>query len=664
PDMCTAGGLYLQNGSRFYVDCGLHPEMCTPECTSPRDAVRYIEAGHRILGSLASAVESAGGPGTEILCFRCNVDYSGSQSTWGCHESYLHRISQDELQPQIVPHLVSRLIYTGAGGFNPLSPGLEFMLSPRMAHFHRVVTENSTSERGIWHEKSDPLSADFSRLHVLCGESLCSNTAAYLKLGATALIVAMADAGLSPGTAVQLADPLAALHSVAADVSCKRKLRMADGRSLSAIEIQRRYLEQAESHLGAGFMPDWAPEVCRQWRAILNDLEDGLGSVEHTLDWAIKLALYANRARALGVRWEELPLLNQVIVQAAAVLGADKETGTASGLERAFAPGQAIPREIAEFEPVLQLRGLGWQDLRNLRGSRGKFLEIDTRFGQLGPKGIFETLDRAGVLNHRVAGIDNTDQAETEPPPTGRARIRGRVVQRLADVESVQCEWQCIVNYSQRQVLDLSDPFAQEELWSPLHPGDATDKRMSRRLGQLFNLEAGPGYAEGESPYARRQDAADRILSGDFAGAETLLRRLLEESFMLPSTRCHLARVLLMTDREPEAREHISQAWAIRGQASHYVVPRILFFQCVFAMFDGLDITSLVAQIDAALREPDPHMDWIVQPMIDHLRLRLGETNFQLLTALGKALSDASAMPGLDEFPQWRNAVNTGAVPA
>ena len=31
PDMCTAGGLYLQNGSRFYVDCGLHPEMCTPE---------------------------------------------------------------------------------------------------------------------------------------------------------------------------------------------------------------------------------------------------------------------------------------------------------------------------------------------------------------------------------------------------------------------------------------------------------------------------------------------------------------------------------------------------------------------------------------------------------------------------------------------------------
>jgi len=75
------------NGSRFYVDCGLHPEICTPECSDPWDAVRYIQAGHRTLFDLVSLVGSANWPGAAIMSFRCNVDYGGSHSTWGCHEA-------------------------------------------------------------------------------------------------------------------------------------------------------------------------------------------------------------------------------------------------------------------------------------------------------------------------------------------------------------------------------------------------------------------------------------------------------------------------------------------------------------------------------------------------------------------------------------------------
>jgi len=92
---------------------------------------------------------------------------------------------------------------------------------------------------------------------------------------------------------------------------------------------------------------------------------------------------------------------------------------------------------------------------------------------------------------------------------------------------------------------------------------------------------------------------------------------------MMPSTLCHLARVLLMTDREEEAREQIRQAWAIRGEASNYVVPRILFFQSVYAIFDGVDFTALVARIRTALDAPGSHNDWTSVPMIDHLRSRL-----------------------------------------
>ena len=44
-----SSGVYLQNGSRLYIDCGLHPELSTPECTNPWDAVRYVRAGEHIL---------------------------------------------------------------------------------------------------------------------------------------------------------------------------------------------------------------------------------------------------------------------------------------------------------------------------------------------------------------------------------------------------------------------------------------------------------------------------------------------------------------------------------------------------------------------------------------------------------------------------------------
>jgi proteasome accessory factor A len=154
-----------------------------------------------------------------------------------------------------------------------------------MTHFRRLVTESSTTGRGIWHEKSESLCAGFERLHVLCGESLCSETATFLKVGVTALIVAMADAGLAPGSAVQLADPLRALHSVAGDVTCRKPLKMADGSSKTAIEIQRHYLEQAEAHAGTGAMPAWAADVCRRWRAVLDQLEEGPVAVKKTLDW-------------------------------------------------------------------------------------------------------------------------------------------------------------------------------------------------------------------------------------------------------------------------------------------------------------------------------------------------------------------------------------------
>ena len=89
PDL-SSSGMFLENGARLYLDCGLHQEYATPECSNPWDVVRHIEAGHRTMLNLISSIPLAKVADTEIGCYRINVDYSGTGSTWGCHESYLH----------------------------------------------------------------------------------------------------------------------------------------------------------------------------------------------------------------------------------------------------------------------------------------------------------------------------------------------------------------------------------------------------------------------------------------------------------------------------------------------------------------------------------------------------------------------------------------------
>jgi predicted Zn-dependent protease len=188
----------------------------------------------------------------------------------------------------------------------------------------------------------------------------------------------------------------------------------------------------------------------------------------------------------------------------------------------------------------------------------------------------------------------------------------------------------------------------------PEHPDTLSSVN---NLAALLNSKA--KSAEEQERLARRQDALNRFLIGDYSGAEALLRELQQERFEVPGAHCHLARVLLLMGRNEEARQQVNHAWAAREEAPAYVVPRILFFQCVLKMLDAEDTAAIVGQIKAALRAPDAHLEWAIQPVLDHLRPRLGETNYQFLTALARALSSATAIPHLDEFPQWRDAAAT-----
>jgi hypothetical protein len=460
------GDLYLENGSRLYVDYGGHPELATPECVNPWDVVRYIQAGDQMLGDLCRRIAGRGERVGEVFLFRCNVDYSGARSTWGSHESYLHAAEPTALPQQLIPHLVSRIVYTGAGGFNPLAPGLEFTLSPRVHHLTRSVSESSTANRGIFHTKDESLcGAGYHRLHILCGESLCSEIAAWLRVGTTALVVAMIEAGLNPGVGVEPTDPLDALRCFAADPALRAEVPVEGGRRLSALAIQRHYLELAMSQLGQGFMPPWAPAVCLAWNEILEALEADPQSQCRTLDWAIKHELYLNRSRRRGIDPSTWPFWSGVVGALNAALGKTEYRGKSVRVEFVLAPESPIRDTVERLTPSLHAHGLRWEDLRSFMDLQQELFEIDLRFGQVGDGGLFAVLNRQGLLVHHIEGVDNIEHARREPPADGRARLRGMIVRRLAGQPEVLCSWEGIWNQTAGMYLDLADPFEHEEHW-------------------------------------------------------------------------------------------------------------------------------------------------------------------------------------------------------
>jgi Pup-ligase protein len=491
PDLCS-GGMFLSNGGRLYVDCGEHYEYASPECSDPRELVRYVLAGHRILEDLSAAAQAGRPAGSEVLCFRCNVDYcTDSLNTWGAHESYLHQSDPVEMQAHMIPHLVSRIVYTGAGGFNPLAPGLEFSLSPRAAHFRRVVGSDSTSDRAIFHTKDESLSHNgCHRLHVICGESLCSETALFLKFGVTALIVSLAEAGLGPGTSIQFEAPLDALRTFAADPSCRKTVRMKNWQRMTAIDIQRHYLEAVESHLDSTFLPVWSADVCRVWRDVLDRLAADPRSTSRLLDWSLKFSLYADQAAKIGLPWDRLTFWNEIASRLRTALKQAHCADADLPLDVIIGPESPIAEEADRLTRFLQSKGMHWDELQRILRDRHRLFEIDLRFGQLGPQGIFHSLDAAGLLQHRIPGVGDADQAVSTPPASGRARVRGEAIRRLANEKGDwRCDWQCIANYDDGRTLDLSNPRIEEEIWkaSTDPESDIFERREQSRIQQLLD---------------------------------------------------------------------------------------------------------------------------------------------------------------------------------
>jgi len=397
-----SSNVFLRNGARLYLDVGSHPEYATPECDSIEELVVHDKAGERILEGLLHDAERRlheEGIAGDVYLFKNNTDSAGN--SYGCHENYLvtRHGEFSRLADVLIPFLVTRQLICGAGKVLPTPRGAVYCVSQRAEHIWEGVSSATTRSRPIINTRDEP-HADaerYRRLHVIVGDSNMSETTMLLKVGATDLVLRMVEVGLVMRD-LTLENPIRAIREVSHDMTGRKKLRLANGREATALEIQREYLAKAADFADRrDLRTGTVAKVLDLWERTLDAIEQqDLSKLEREIDWAIKYRLIQ--------RYQEkydLPI--------------------------------AHPR-IAQLD-------LAYHDISRRRG-------------------LYYLLERRGLVERTARDLD-IFQAKSVPPQNTRARLRGEFIKRAQEQRrDFTVDWVHLKlnDQAQRTVL-CKDPF-------------------------------------------------------------------------------------------------------------------------------------------------------------------------------------------------------------
>ena len=302
-----SSNVFLANGSRLYLDVGSHPEYATPECDSIYDLVVHDKAGERIMqdlcddaeGSLASEEISG-----DIFLFRNNTDFAGN--SYGCHENYLTERRDDlAVYSQIlVPFLISRQIYAGAGKVLNTPRGALFCLSQRAEHIWEDLSSATTRSRPIINTRDEPHADSelFRRLHVIVGDSNMNEYATFLKVGACSLVLRMIEEPRVVLRDMTLDNPVRAIREISHDLTCRRRIRLASGREMSALAIQSAFLERALRFAEHHDLSNEEEIALSMWEECLTAIEEDPLTLDGKVDWVAKYKLVEAYMRRNNLR--------------------------------------------------------------------------------------------------------------------------------------------------------------------------------------------------------------------------------------------------------------------------------------------------------------------------------------------------------------------------
>ena len=297
---------------------------------------------------------------------------------------------------QLLPLLVSRCILAGSGMVDDDGQflladkataincvlGLGGFLKDRpiftMGHFFKAMC----AESWLSPREFGQLFRRHQRLQIGLGDSNMAEVAEFLRVGTTDLVLDVIQANALPPLP-SLRHPIRALHQLCRDPSLAQRVRFADGRQMTALDIQRFYLD-----------------ACRAF-------------VDRQLDATAE-------AREVLFRWEEV--LN--------------------GLETLQATGQAPGSLIGSVDWVTKKHLLD-EAGSDLSWSARK--KIDVRYHELSPVGYFQMLQAAGLAVSLV-DLEDVQRAVRTPPANSPATMRGHYIREFStDEAELSVNWKKVL---------------------------------------------------------------------------------------------------------------------------------------------------------------------------------------------------------------------------
>ncbi len=398
-----SSNIFLTNGARLYLDVGSHPEYATAECDDLHTLVVQDRAGERILESLVfdaqKRMQDEGIVG-KIHLFKNNTDSAGN--SYGCHENYLVERKRDFnlLLESLVPFLITRQVITGAGRIVHSPRGSFYSLSQRADHIWEGVSSATTRSRPIINTRDEP-HADaekYRRLHVIVGDSNMSEVTTQLKVTITDLMLKMLEDGIVFRD-FTIENPIRAIRDISNDIEMRKTIKLANGRDISAVAMQREYFEKAQDYANRleltrdpiiyGALDLWQ-------RALKAGESQDWSLIDKEIDFAIKYKL----------------------------------------LQRYKSRGN-----LSFADPKMAMIDLSYHDINR---------EI----------GIFYLLEKRGQAL-RITNDEEVNQAKTTPPQTTRAKLRGDFIARAQEKRrDFTVDWVHLKlnDQTQRTVL-CKDPF-------------------------------------------------------------------------------------------------------------------------------------------------------------------------------------------------------------
>ena len=398
-----SSNVFLPNGGRLYLDVGSHPEYATAECDNLSDLIKQDQAGDRIVEELAVSAEirlNAEGIKGQIHLFKNNMDAAGN--SYGCHENFSvsRKKNFEEVTESIIPFLITRQIFCGAGKWISSSKGANFQISQRAEHMWESVSSATTRSRPIINTRDEPHADpdEYRRLHIIVGDSNMSETTTVLKVATTELMLRAAELGLLKDK-FTIENPIKTIREISNDLKFRNSFRLSSGREITALQMQNEMYDIVLSMPGLDEILEkpFYRYALNLWRRSLDALEShDYSLVDMELDWMIK---------------------------------------------RKFMNSYKEKHQLNDMDSRLILLDISYHNIRKDRG-------------------LFYILEKSGMAKTLITNND-VNGAMENPPETTRAALRGRFIKVAQEKKrDFTVDWVNLkINDQQQSSIACKDPF-------------------------------------------------------------------------------------------------------------------------------------------------------------------------------------------------------------